>query len=470
MHCKWGDRWYPADVAINRAFVWPLSLRFFESGSSRKASPGHITPIVKGTWCPVRTAARKPSRIAAFAISAALPFLKRQTLRRCRPTRRSNKEARTRRYLLPGRRSKASERKSPFCSLTQQARPTLLHDLILRMPNGNYGRQLKFAIDAVHHYDGTICRVQGDGIMALFGAPFADEESAIRASYAALEMQRQSQSRSPLPIRVGLHSGEVFLRAIHNDFSIDYDAMGLPVHIAARMEQLARPGDVCCTGAIERLVRGFVETEALGLVDIKGLANPIEVFRIIRPTRARSRGTSRPVGTSSFFGRNEELQALDTALKNAAAGVGALVAIAGGAGTGKSRLVYEFVKTLDASSCNVIKASVLLQSTHTPYFLIGEVVRSWCDIGDDTPVEKVILRIAENFGRPGGAASQHIPILEMLAGAATQPPDWSELDPSARRHLLNTAVVESFMAAAAEKPLVLWLEDLQSATQSFWRC
>src|SRR5258707_10089780 len=70
-------------------------------------------------------------------------------------------------------------------------------------------------IDAVHHYGGTTCRVQGDGIMALFGAPFADEESAIRASYAALEMQRQSQSRSPLPIRVGLHSGEVFLRAVH---------------------------------------------------------------------------------------------------------------------------------------------------------------------------------------------------------------------------------------------------------------
>jgi class 3 adenylate cyclase/tetratricopeptide (TPR) repeat protein len=319
-------------------------------------------------------------------------------------------------------------------------------------------------IDAVHQYGGTICRIQGDGIMALFGAPFADEESAIRASYAALEMQRQSQSRSPLPIRVGLHSGEVFLRAVHNDLSIDYDAMGLPVHVAARMEQLARPGDICCTGAIEKLVRGFVETEALGLVDIKGLADPIEVFRIIRPTHARSRwDIASGRNLTPFFGRDEELRALDTALKNASAGTGALVAIVGDAGTGKSRLVYEFVKTLDASSCNVIKASASLQSTHTPYFLIGEVVRSWCGIGDDTTVEAVISQIAENFGRPGGAASQHTPVLEMLAGAATQPPDWSELDPSARRHVLNTAVLETFMAAAAEKPLVLWLEDLQWA-------
>lgn len=317
-------------------------------------------------------------------------------------------------------------------------------------------------IDAVHHYGGTTCRVQGDGIMALFGAPFADEESAIRASYAALEMQRQSQSRSPLPIRVGLHSGDVFLRAVRNDLSIDYDAMGLPVHVAARMEQLAQPGDIFCTGAIERLVRGFVETEALGLVDLRGLADPIEAFRIIRPTHARSRwDIASGRNLTPFFGRDEELQALDTALKNASAGVGALVAIAGDAGTGKSRLVYEFVKTLDASSCNVIKASASLQSTHTPYSLVGEVVRSWCGIGDDAPVEAVISQIAENFGRPGGAASQHIPILEMLAGAATQPPDWSELDPSARRHLLNTAVVESLLAAAADKPLVLWLEDLQ---------
>jgi class 3 adenylate cyclase/tetratricopeptide (TPR) repeat protein len=317
-------------------------------------------------------------------------------------------------------------------------------------------------IDAVHHYGGTTCRVQGDGIMALFGAPFADEESAIRASYAALEMQRQSQSRSPLPIRVGLHSGEVFLRAVHNDLSIDYDAIGLPVHIAARMEQLARPGDICCTGAIEKRVRGFVETEALGLLDIRGLTDPMEVFRIIRPTHARSRwDIASGRSLTPFFGRDDELQVLDTALKNASADVGTLVAIVGDAGTGKSRLVYEFVRTLDASSCNVIKASASLQSTHTPYFLIGEVVRSWCGIGDDTPVEAVTSQIAKNFGRLAGASSQHIPVLEMLAGGATQPPDWSELDPSARRHLLNTAVVESLLVAAAKEPLVLWLEDLQ---------
>ena len=188
------------------------------------------------------------------------------------------------------------------------------------------------------------------------------------------------------------------------------------------------------------------------------------MFRIIRPTPARSRwDIASGRNLTPFFGRDEELRALDTALKNASAGVGALVAITGDAGTGKSRLVYEFVKTLDASSCNVIKASASLQSTYTPDFLIGEVVRSWCGIGDDTAVEKIISQIAENFGRPEGATSQHIPILEMLAGAATQPPDWSELDPSARRHLLNTAVVESLMAVAAEKPLVLWLEDLQWA-------
>ena len=140
------------------------------------------------------------------------------------------------------------------------------------------------------------------------------------------------------------------------------------------MEQLARPGDICCTGAIERLVRGFVETEALGLVDIRGLTDRIEVFRIIRPTPARSRwDIASGRNLTPFFGRDEELRALDTALKNASAGVGALVAITGDAGTGKSRLVYEFVKTLDASSCNVIKASASLQSTYTPYFLIGEV-------------------------------------------------------------------------------------------------
>ena len=116
-------------------------------------------------------------------------------------------------------------------------------------------------IDAVHRYEGTINRVQGDGIMALFGAPLAHEDNAVRAAYAALDMQKgvRAACDDDIAIRVGLHAGEVLVRAIHNDLSVDYDAIGPTVHLAARMEQMASPGAIYCTANVMRMAKGFVE-------------------------------------------------------------------------------------------------------------------------------------------------------------------------------------------------------------------
>ena len=106
-------------------------------------------------------------------------------------------------------------------------------------------------MEAVHHYEGTVNQVLGDGIMALFGAPIAHEDHAVRASYAALRMQQtvglyaEELRRSlglPIHIRVGLNSGEVVVRSIGNDLHMDYTAVGQTTHLAARMEQMAMPG------------------------------------------------------------------------------------------------------------------------------------------------------------------------------------------------------------------------------------
>ena len=113
-------------------------------------------------------------------------------------------------------------------------------------------------INAVHRYEGTINRVQGDGIMALFGAPLAHEDNAVRAAYAALDMQKgvRRGCDADIAIRVGLHAGDVLVRAIHNDLSIDYDAVGPTVHLAARMEQMAPPGAIYCTANVMRMTKG----------------------------------------------------------------------------------------------------------------------------------------------------------------------------------------------------------------------
>ena len=136
---------------------------------------------------------------------------------------------------------------------------------------------------AVHRYEGTVNQVMGDGIMALFGAPIAHEDHAVRACYAALAMHaairayaedvRRTQGLT-VQIRVGLNAGEVVVRAIGNDLHMDYSAVGQTVHLAARMEQLAHPGSTLLTADTLRLVEGLVQVTALGPIPVKGLPTP----------------------------------------------------------------------------------------------------------------------------------------------------------------------------------------------------
>src|SRR5918996_2927787 len=121
---------------------------------------------------------------------------------------------------------------------------------------------IRVMMDAVHRYEGTVNRVLGDGIMALFGAPIAHEDHAVRACYAALAIQRAMQGHAAetrqslgieISVRIGLHSGEVVVRAIGNDLSMDYDAIGPTVHLGSRMEQPASPGAIRLTAATANL-------------------------------------------------------------------------------------------------------------------------------------------------------------------------------------------------------------------------
>ena len=157
-------------------------------------------------------------------------------------------------------------------------------------------------MEAVHRYEGTVNQVMGDGIMALFGAPVAHEDHAVRACYAAIDMQaamrrhaeevRRSHGVS-LEIRVGLNSGEVVVRAIGSDLRMDYTAVGQTTHLAARMEQLATGGRTLLTADTLRLAEGYVEVTPLGPVPVKGLDAPVEVYELIGAGARRSR-LSRP--------------------------------------------------------------------------------------------------------------------------------------------------------------------------------
>src|SRR3989449_2865880 len=177
---------------------------------------------------------------------------------------------------------------------------------------------LERMMEAVHHYEGTVNQVMGDGIMALFGAPLAHEDHAVRACYAALRMQErvgryadeiQRTHGVPVQIRVGLNSGDVVVRSIGSDLHMDYTAVGQTTPLAARMEQMAKPGSSLLTPATLRLVEGYVRVRSLGPVPVRGLAESVEVFELLGAAPSRTRlQVSAVRGLTRFIGREAELE------------------------------------------------------------------------------------------------------------------------------------------------------------------
>src|SRR5467141_876906 len=246
---------------------------------------------------------------------------------------------------------------------------------------------LHVMMDAVHRYEGTVNQVLGDGIMALFGAPVAHEDHAVRACYAALAMQaamrryaeevRRSHGLE-MPARVGLNSGEVVVRAIGNDLHMDYSAVGQTTHLAARMEQLATPGSIRLTAATLRLAEGLVQVNALGQFPVKGLAAPVEVCELVGASAIRRRlQASAARGLTRFVGRQQELLALQQALEQAGNGHGQVVAVVGEAGLGKSRLAYEFVHSHHTSGWSVLESASVSYGKATPYFPVIDLLRRY---------------------------------------------------------------------------------------------
>jgi class 3 adenylate cyclase len=205
---------------------------------------------------------------------------------------------------------------------------------------------LRRMMDAVHRYEGTVNQVLGDGIMAIFGAPIAHEDHALRACYASLAMQAWMREYTEevrrthgleLHIRVGLNAGEVVVRTIGNDLHMDYSAVGQTTHLAARMEQLASPGSIRLTAATLRLVEGLVRVHDLGPIPVKGLPEAVEVFELQGASAVHRRLQAAVArGLTRFVGREIEIDALAQALARSAAGRGQVLATIGEAGVGKS--------------------------------------------------------------------------------------------------------------------------------------
>jgi len=282
-------------------------------------------------------------------------------------------------------------------------------------------------MEAVHRLEGTVNQVMGDGIMALFGAPLAHEDHAVRACYAALGMQdairRYSDEVRPqygieVQIRIGINSGDVVVRSIGSDLRMDYTAVGQTTNLAARMEQLAPPGGTRLTAETVRLAEGFVQVKPLGAIPVKGLAEPIDVFELVGAAAARTRlQAARVRGLTRFVGRETEFQQIHHAAMHARSGRGQIVAVVGEPGVGKSRLLHEFIHSHHTQGWLVVEASSVSFGKARPFLPVADLLRGYLRVADRDDARSVRAKVTGTLVTLDRALEDAIPAITWLLDA-----------------------------------------------------
>src|SRR5437867_4013110 len=329
---------------------------------------------------------------------------------------------------------------------------------------------LERMMEAVHRYEGTVNQVMGDGIMALFGAPLAHEDHAVRACYAALRMQEALKRYADdtrrshgieVQIRVGLNSGEVVVRSVGSDLRMDYTAVGQTTHLAARMEQLAPPGTVRLTAETVRLAEGYVEVRSLGPIPVKGLPDPIEIFELTGAGTARTRLQAAILrGLARFVGRDAEVEHLRRVLGQAGAGHGQVVAIVGEAGVGKSRLVSEFTHSHRVQDWLILDAASISYGKATSYLLVIDLLKGYFKIGDRDDHREMRAKVLGRVLGLDRALESLLPPLLALLDVPVEETAWQALDPPQRRQHTLDAVKRLLLRESQGQPLLVVFEDL----------
>jgi class 3 adenylate cyclase/tetratricopeptide (TPR) repeat protein len=329
---------------------------------------------------------------------------------------------------------------------------------------------LEVMMDAVHRYEGVVNQVMGDGVMAIFGAPLAYEDHAVRACNAALMMQDairrfSDQMSGPrgveIKARIGMNSGEVVVRTIGNDLRMDYSAVGQTTHLASRMEQMATPGTILLMAETFRLAEGFVQARPLGPVAVKGLGGPVEVFELLGAWPARTRWQARVMhGLTPFVGRQDEVATLRRALTWADAGHGQLLAIVGDPGVGKSRLAWEFTRDLRERGWLILETAAMSYGRTIAYRPLTDLFRAYFEIDDRSETAAIRDAVAQRLHGVDPALSPALPAFLDLLRVPFDDAVWRDAEPAQRRERTLDAIRRLVLQESRSRPVLLVFEDL----------
>jgi class 3 adenylate cyclase len=333
-------------------------------------------------------------------------------------------------------------------------------------------------IHKVHDYEGTVNEMTGDGILALFGAPIALEDAPQRAVRSAMAIHREMSRFSermkqemkgipPLIMRVGIHTGPVVVGTLGNDLRVEFKAVGDTVNLASRMEGLAEPGTTYVSEDTFKLTEGFFRFEALGEKEVKGKTETVKVYRVIAPSTRRTRfDVSAERGLTPFVGRERELELLLDGFERSKAGRGQAFSVMAEAGTGKSRLLYEFRKAVTNQYITFLEGKCLSYSRGVAYHPVIDILKANFDVleGDgDAEVREKVKRGLKTLGLDEAFT---LPYFLELLSVKDSGIDKIPMSPEAKKDRIMEALKQIVLKGSEIRPLILAYEDLHWADKT----
>lgn len=380
-------------------------------------------------------------------------------------------------HVLQSKLAMEGERKQVtvlFCDmvgstgLAERLGPEVMHLLINRF--------FELALGEVHRYEGTINQFLGDGFMALFGAPIAHEDHARRAVLAALGLQKAIRDRPAdlgerhgveLKVRIGLNTGWVVVGGIGDHLRTDYTAVGDTTNLAARLQQTAEPGAVLISETTWRMVQGEVQAEALEPIQVKGKPEMIQAFRVTGLAAAQADQAVLGGGSlTPFVGRERELAVLDEIREQAESGHGQVVGIAGEAGSGKSRLLYELRRRAWGAPAAWLSGRCLSYGTGIPYLPLRHMLRNEWGISEGDSPGVVTSKIREGLARTEMDPQEALPYLLRLLEIQPGTEALAELSPQALQARTFALLRQILFRSGRGGLVLLEIEDLHWTDQT----
>jgi class 3 adenylate cyclase len=327
---------------------------------------------------------------------------------------------------------------------------------------------IQLMIKAVHRYDGYVVQSTGDGIFAVFGAPAAHEDHPQRALHAALatfeELRRagelQASGGEGVEVRIGINTGEVVMRLVQTGGHTEYSPIGHTINLAKRVESAAPSGGIAVSDETRRLVEGYFELRSLGPTEVKGLEEAIHVYEVIGVGALHDHfDVAAQRGLTKFVGRENELVQMRRALELAIDGKGQIVSVVAEAGTGKSRLFYEFKAALP-KECKLLEAYSVSHGKATAWLPVLELLRRYFNLqaADDPATRREKVRTILTALDP--SLEDTLPYLFGLLGIVEGADPLAQMDPQIKRQRTLEAIKRIVIRDTLNQPVVLIFEDL----------